>query len=98
MQVPLESTGPGGAENYLPTGSDGDELLPLTHLTPRTLLGGSNAERENIGRLYAAQIASAIATKNPDESRTVLIGFGLSKVTASRETFFDLLDLVTQCL
>ena len=98
MQVPLEPAGPGGSENFLSADPDEDGLLPLTHLTPHTLLGGSNAERESIGRLYAAQIASAIATKNPDERRTVLIGFGFSKVTASREIFFDLIELVTHCL
>lgn len=98
MQVPLDTTNPGIADSYLSAGSDEDGLLPLTHLTPHTLLGGSNSERETIGQLYATQIASAIVTKNPDEKRIVVVGFGLSKVTASRETFFDLLDLVTQCL
>ena len=70
----------------------------MTHLTPKTLLGASNTERETIGQLYAAQIASSIANQNPDERRTVLVGLGLRKAEASREDFFDVVDLVKKCL
>ena len=70
----------------------------MPHLTPKTLLGGSNTERETIGQLYATQIASAILTKNPQENRTVLLGLGLSKMEARREVFYDTLDLVLECL
>ena len=70
----------------------------MTHLTPKTLLGGSTSERETIGQLYATQIASTIATKNPQENRTLVLGLGLSKFEASRESFYDILDLVKQCL
>lgn len=82
----------------MPAASNEDDLLPLSHLTPRTLLGASNPERETIGQLYATRIASAIATKDPLEKRTVLIGLGLSKFEASREVFYDLMDLVLSCL
>ena len=51
-----------------------------------------------MGQLYATQIASVIASKNPGESRTVLVGLGLSKVEASREAFFDIVELVFKCL
>ena len=98
VQVPLDSVASGLTDTRLPTGSDEDGFSPLTNLTPKTLLGGSNTERETIGQLYASQIASAIISKNPDENRTILVGLGLSKVDASRETFFDLLDLIVQCL
>ena len=47
-----------------------------------------------MGHLYASQIASVIATRNPEESRTVLVGLGLQKVDLERETFFDLLELL----
>ena len=70
----------------------------MPHLTPKTLLGGSTTERESIGQLYATQIASAIANKDPQENRTVLLGLGLSKVEASREVFYDTLELVFKCL
>jgi proteasome assembly chaperone 3 len=69
-------------------------MLPLAHLTPKTLLGAGGDQRETIGHLYASQIASTISTKNPEDTRTVVIGFGLEKVDMERETFFDLLELV----
>lgn len=75
-----------------------DDILPLAGLTPTTLLGGSTPERETMGQLYAAQMASIIAAKNPEESRSVLVGFGLSKPQPTREQFFDLMDLVSKCL
>lgn len=70
----------------------------MAHLSPKTLLGGSTSEREIVGQLYAAQIASAIITRNPEEKRTVLIGFGLSTFKTSREGFFNTIDLVLECL
>lgn len=70
----------------------------MTHLTPKTLLGASTTEREILGQLYATQIASTIATKNPEEKRTLVVGLGLSKAEASREDFYDVVDLVRKCL
>lgn len=69
-------------------------MLPLGHLTPKTLIGAGGEQRETVGQLYASQIASTIATRNPEEARTLLVGFGLQKVDLERETFFDLLELV----
>lgn len=96
--MPLDAPNPSFAEQYLPSGSDEDSLLPMTHLTPKTLLGGSTSDRETMGQLYATQIASAIVTRNPEEKRTVLIGLGLSKMVANREAFYDTVDLVLKCL
>lgn len=76
----------------------GEDMLPLGHLNPKTLLGAGGEQRETIGHLYAAQIASAITTRNPEETRTVLVGFGLVKVELEREAFFDLLELVQKVL
>ena len=70
----------------------------MAHLTPKTLLGSSTPERETMGQLYATQIASAITSKNPEESRIVLVGLGLNKVEANREAFFDIIELVYECL
>jgi proteasome assembly chaperone 3 len=100
MQVPLFTNDPNRAEHFLPPASDTDEtsLLPLSHLTASTLLGGSNPEREMVGQLYATQIASAIVARNPEEKRTVLVGLGLEKVERSREAFFDLVELVGRVL
>ncbi|KAL8895555.1 MAG: hypothetical protein Q9207_008123 [Kuettlingeria erythrocarpa] len=98
IHVPLDVSNPTAPDQYLPSATTEDTLLPMTHLTPKTLLGGSNQERETIGQLYAAQIASIIAAKNPHEKRTVVIGLGLSKFEASREVFYDTVDLVRKCV
>jgi proteasome assembly chaperone 3 len=73
-------------------------MLPLGHLTPKTLLGAGGEQRETLGHLYASQIASVIATRNPEESRTVVVGLGLQKVEMEREAFFDLLELLQKVM
>ncbi len=70
----------------------------MPHLTPTTILGGTVPERETMGQLYATQIASSIATKNPEENRMVVVGLGLGKIEGDRETFFDIIELALQCL
>lgn len=48
-----------------------------------------------MGRLYAAQIASHLALRNPDDRRTLVLGLGLRKFDSeSREGFFDVIELV----
>lgn len=69
-------------------------MLPLGHLTPKTLMGAGGEQRETIGHLYASQIASTMATRNPEETRTVLVGLGLQKLESNRDAFFDLLELI----
>ncbi|KAL3422404.1 hypothetical protein PVAG01_06560 [Phlyctema vagabunda] len=91
IQVPLSSASPTNIETALPS-ADSD-MLPLGHLTPKTLMGAGGEQRETLGNLYACQIASVIATRNPEETRTVVVGLGLQKVDAERETFFDILEL-----
>jgi len=96
IQVPLSTASPTSFDTALP--SEGSDMLPLNHLTPKTLLGAGGNQREAIGQLYASQIASTILTKNPKENRTLLVGFGLEKVDEERETFFDLLELVQKVI
>ncbi|KAI4187764.1 MAG: hypothetical protein L6R41_002610 [Letrouitia leprolyta] len=98
IHVPLDVSNPTSTDQYLPSSTGEDSLLPMTHLTPKTLLGGSNQERETVGQLYAAQVASIIAAKDPHERRSVIVGLGLSKFEASREVFYDTIDLVRRCL
>lgn len=83
-------------EMTLPTSSHG--LLPSTHLSPKTLLGGGGDDRETLGQLYAAQIASYISLKSPDDRRTLVLGLGLSKFEIEREAFFDLFELAQKVL
>jgi proteasome assembly chaperone 3 len=73
-------------------------LLPSTHLTPKTLLGGGGEDRETLGQLYAAQIASHISLRSPDDRRILVLGLGLAKIDTEREAFFDLIDLAQKVL
>jgi proteasome assembly chaperone 3 len=96
VHVPLSSASPTSFDTALP--SEDSDMLPLGHLTPKTLLGAGGDQRETIGHLYASQIASAIATKNPEDTRTVLVGIGLQKLDLGREAFFDLIEMVHKVL
>ncbi|KAI9889799.1 MAG: hypothetical protein M1814_004901 [Vezdaea aestivalis] len=69
VHVPLKSADPNRHDQYLPTASDDDSLLPMMHLTPTTLLGGASSEREIMGHLIATQIASAIARDNQESCK-----------------------------
>ena len=95
--MPLDNANPLVSEEHLvPDGED--SLLPATHFTPKSLLGASTPDREMLGHLYASQIASAIATKSPAETRLVVIGLGLKKAEIDRDAFFAAIDLVLQTL
>jgi len=96
VQVPLSTASPTIFETSLPP--SGDDMLPLGHLTPKTLIGGGGEQRETLGHLYASQIASIIATRNPEETRTVVVGLGLLKVDMEREAFFDMLELLQKVI
>ena len=76
----------------------GADMLPLGHLTPKTLLGAGGEQRETMGHLYASQIASIVVTKSPEETRTIVVGLGLAKIEIEREAFFDLMELVQKVL
>ena len=97
IHVPLEPQNPSFADQHLPSSNE-DSLLPMSHLSPKTLLGASNSERETTGQLYAVQIASAILTRNPDERRQVLVGLGLRDVQGGRHAFYDIIDLALRCI
>jgi len=54
-----------------------------------------------MGRLYASQIASAITTKNAEETRTLVLGLGLGKgagAEADREVFLKTIELVLEVI
>ncbi|KAF9881013.1 hypothetical protein CkaCkLH20_01163 [Colletotrichum karsti] len=96
IQVPLQASSGGMVDLNLPSNSRG--LLPSVHLTPKTLLGGGGDERETLGQLYAAQIASLVSTRDPEDRRTLVLGLGLNKVDTEREAFFDTVELVQKVL
>jgi proteasome assembly chaperone 3 len=98
IQVPMERSNIPSTDLPLLSSTHDDDLLPMPHLNPKTLLGSSTLERETIGQLCATQIASSIATRDPQENRTVLLGLGLSKIEASRTMFYDTIELVMKTL
>lgn len=62
------------------------------------MLGAGGDERETLGHLYAAQIASNLSLRSPDDRRTLVLGLGLEKPDLDREAFFDLLELAQTVL
>ncbi|KAJ5173816.1 uncharacterized protein N7500_001747 [Penicillium coprophilum] len=97
LHVPMENQNPGTEGMH--TLSEGDDaLLPLKNLTTTTLLGGYSAGQDTTGQLLARQIATAIAMKTPSEKRLLLVGLGLDKSTADRDSFFAIVDMVLHCL
>ena len=105
VQVPLSAPSPALPDTHLPRapagGPGGGLSLPSSHLTPTTLLGaaaGSPGQRETLGHLYAAQMASHLLARDPDERRTLVLGLGLRNAEADRSDFFDVLELALQVL
>ncbi|PSS00812.1 hypothetical protein BD289DRAFT_450158 [Coniella lustricola] len=97
VQVPLSAPSPALVDMSLPRAEL--SLLPSVHLDPKTLVGGGGPDRETVGQLYAAQIASHLAMRNPEDRRTLILGIGLQKFDPeSREGFFDIIELVLQVL
>ncbi|KAK9472788.1 uncharacterized protein V1510DRAFT_416067 [Dipodascopsis tothii] len=103
--VPLTAA-PGGnlqAYDYGDEADDDFSLLPLSHLTPVSVLGGGSNEVE--GKMYAVQIASMISRQNADERRRVVVGMGIARSSSddialgpdARRRFLDILTLVGQC-
>lgn len=99
VNIHLQNDNPTDPDSHLISDrSNDDSLLPSSRFTPRTLLGAGGPNRETIGHLYASQIASAITTKNPTESRSLALGLGLAKVDTSRDIFLEIIELVLKCL
>lgn len=68
------------------------DLLPMSHLTATTILGGRDAERETFGQLLATQIASAVVLRNSEERRVLVLGLGLDKAKLGREGFLEVVE------
>jgi proteasome assembly chaperone 3 len=81
-------------------GHDADnELLPMTHLTATTVLGGTKREDEVVGQTLATTIGSAILMKRPSEERMLVLGMGVGGMAAmGREEFDAVVGLVFECL
>ena len=90
VHVPLESADPTLTDRRPPHQTPaisyddeepepGSDLLPLPHLTATTILGAGAPERDTFGQLLATQIGSAIAARQPEEKRLLVLGMGLKK-------------------
>lgn len=98
LQFQVILTGSPGSIVDLSLPNLGHNLLPTTHLTPKTLFGAADGDREVFGQLCAAQIASYLMILRPEDKRTLVLGLGLSGRQSDREAFFDLFDLVQRVL
>jgi proteasome assembly chaperone 3 len=100
VHVPLATTSadpmnPGMFHNH----DASNELLPMTHLTATTVLGGTKREDEVIGQTLATTIGSAILMKRPQEERMLVLGMGLNGTAEMGRTEFDaVVGLVFKCL
>ncbi|OJJ43804.1 hypothetical protein ASPZODRAFT_19107 [Penicilliopsis zonata CBS 506.65] len=98
LHVPLENKNPGTDGFHTISEATDDSLLPMSNLTATSLLGGHAPGHDTLGQLYARQIASAIATKTPNERRLLVVGLGLDSADTDRDVFFAIIDLVLQCI
>lgn len=100
MHVPLISTDPTLTDrrSQLHSDLDGADLLPLPHLTATTILGGGDPDVNTLGQLFATQIASTIAARNPEEKRLLVVGLGLRKREVDTEFFLSVVEMVMECL
>lgn len=96
FHVPLDGYHPGLLEAKSPDDEDG--LLPLSHLTPTTLLGGTVPEREALGQTVAVQLASVLAMKRKEEGRMLVVGLGLKQKELDGEGFVKMIELAGECL
>lgn len=103
LHVPLASPTPQDpttAGSSITNPDEGNELLPLSHLTATTVLGGTKSEEEVLGQTLAVMVGSAILTKRPAEERLLVIGLGLPQGFAGgqREGFEGLVGVCLDCI
>lgn len=73
------------------SGASENSLLPMSHLTATTVLGGTKRDDEVIGQTLATTIGSAILMKRQHEERLLVVGLGLEDAagTMTGRTQFD---------
>ena len=98
IHVPLDASVPDAPPIPSLDAEEGEEdtpqsdLLPMSHLTATTILGGRDAERETVGHLLASQIASALVSRDPEDQRVFVLGLGLDQAKLSRDAFVDIVS------
>ncbi|KKA27047.1 hypothetical protein TD95_002470 [Thielaviopsis punctulata] len=96
IQVPIRATP--AAMAGLTLAHPRADMLPGSHISPTTLLGGGGSQREMAGHLLASQIANYISLRSPEDERTLLLGLGLRELQASQEGLLDVMELVQQVI
>jgi proteasome assembly chaperone 3 len=100
VHVPLATTStdpmnPGMFHNH----DTRNELLPMTHLTATTVLGGTRRDDEVVGQTLATTVGSALLMKRPQEERMLVLGLGLNGVGEMGKSEFDaVVGLILECL
>lgn len=102
VHVPLStaSVDPMNPGPLVGSGSDSD-LLPMTHLTATTVLGGTKREDEVVGQTLATTIGSAVLMKRSGEERLLVVGLGLEDAAGNltgRDQFDEVVGLVLEVL
>jgi proteasome assembly chaperone 3 len=75
-------------------------LLPDTHITATTILGGTIPRLDTLGQTLATSLASAIRSRSPHEGRMLVLGLGLDRKMegVGGEEFAELVGLVLDLL
>ncbi|CAK1361700.1 hypothetical protein CB0940_02957 [Cercospora beticola] len=87
--------------NPISSGDPENDLLPMSHLTATTVLGGTKREDEIVRQTLATTIASAILMKRPSESRLLVLGLGFENAVGTlteRALFDEAVGLVLEVL
>ena len=64
----------------------------MSELTATTLLGASGTPRDTVCQLLATQVASAVAAKDSNEERLLVLGVGLKQAQMGRDAFLKILE------
>lgn len=103
LHVPLLNAAPPDSallnvSNEMDEGAPDSTLLPFSHLTATTVLGGTKPEYEILGQTLATTIASAILMRRPDEQRMLVLAIGLENADLARDGFEALVGLCLDVL
>ncbi|KAF7186443.1 Mating-type protein a-1 [Pseudocercospora fuligena] len=101
VHVPLSLNSADPMNPGIQSSSSENSLLPMTHLTATTILGGTKAEDEVVGQTLATTIGSALLMRNPGEERLLVVGMGIDKAAENftgRAQFDEVVGLVLEVL
>ncbi|GAB7366015.1 hypothetical protein MBLNU230_g7339t1 [Neophaeotheca triangularis] len=102
LHVPLASAtplDPTASSTAYTNPDEGNELLPMAHLTATTVLGGTKEEEEVLGQTLAVMVASAVLTRRPGEERLLVLGLGLPRGFGGEgEEFEKVVGVCLDCL